>query len=57
MARLMMAIGSAAALVGTAIMFHGEMNFGDVILVGGLAALAVGTLMLARTPPGENNVD
>ncbi len=57
MARTTMAAGSAAALIGVAIMVHGEMNFGDIVLIGGLAALAVGTFMLARSPTGENDVD
>ena len=56
-ARAMMAIGSTAALVGIGIMVHGEMEFGDAILVTGLILLAVGAVVLGQTPTGENNVD
>ena len=56
-ARTVMAVGSVAILGGLAIMVHGEMNFGDAVLVGGLVSLLVGALLLARTPSGENNVD
>ena len=56
-ARTVMAVGSVAILGGLAIMVHGEMNFGDAVLVGGLVSLLVGALLLARTPTGENNVD
>ena len=56
-ARTIMSAGSAAALLGIGIMVHGEMEFGDVILVGGLVALAIGSFLLARTPMGDNNVD
>lgn len=57
LARTVMAVGSVAILGGLAIMVHGEMNFGDAVLVGGLVSLLVGALLLARTPSGENNVD
>ena len=56
-ARTVMAVGSVAILGGLAIMVHGEMNFGDAVLIGGLVSLLGGALLLARTPSGENNVD
>ena len=56
-ARTVMAVGSVAILAGLAIMVHGEMNYGDAVLVGGLVSLLIGALMLARTPTGDNNVD
>ena len=53
-ARTMMAIGSSAAILGVAIMVHGEMNFGDAVLVGGMTMFIVGTFLLARTPTGDH---
>jgi hypothetical protein len=53
-ARTMMAIGSTGAILGVGIMVHGELNFGDAVLVGGMIMLMVGTFLLARTPTGEH---
>lgn len=50
--RTAMTVGSAAALIGIAIMVHGEMNFGDAVLVGGLVMLAIGAFVLGKTPMG-----
>ena len=54
-ARAMMSIGSAAVLIGAGIMVHGEMNFGDGVLVVGIIMLIVGTAMLAKTPSGDQD--
>ncbi len=55
-ARAMMMIGSVAILVGTGIMVHGEMDFGDGVLIAGIVLLIIGVSMLARTPPGDQDV-
>ena len=54
LARTMMAIGCSAAIIGVAIMVHGELNFGDAVLVGGMLLLIAGTFLLARTPTGDH---
>lgn len=54
LARTLMAVGSVAAISGAGIMVHGELNFGDAVLVTGMLLLIVGTILLARTPTGEN---
>ena len=56
-ARTIISAGAAAALVGIAIMVHGELNFGDGVLVAGLVLLVIGSVWLSRLPAGENNVD
>ncbi|MBX7531510.1 hypothetical protein K3165_01075 [Qipengyuania sp. 1XM1-15A] len=54
LARTLMAVGSVAAISGAGIMVHGELKFGDAVLVTGMLLLIVGTILLARTPTGEN---
>ena len=56
-ARVMMAIGSAAIIAGAGIMVHGEMTFGDGVLIGGIVLLIVGVIFLAQTPTGDNDAD
>ena len=56
-ARTIISAGAAAALVGVAIMVHGELNFGDGVLVAGLVLLVSGAIWLSRLPAGVNNVD
>ena len=53
-ARTLMALGSTGAILGVGIMVHGELNFGDAVLVGGMLMLMVGTFLLARTPTGDH---
>ena len=53
-ARTLMALGSTGAILGVGIMVHGELNFGDAVLVGGMLMLIVGTFLLARTPTGDH---
>ena len=53
-ARTLMALGSTCAILGVGIMVHGELNFGDAVLVGGMLMLMVGTFLLARTPTGDH---
>ena len=56
-ARYLMGAGSAAAFVGIGIMVHGEVNFGDAVLVGGAVAFIIGTILLAQTPsPSDDPV-
>ena len=54
-ARAMMSIGATAAFIGIAIMVHGEVNFGDAVLVGGIVLFIVGVILLAQTPTGDQD--
>ena len=54
-ARALMSIGSGAVLLGAGIMVHGEMDFGDGVLVIGIIMLIIGTAMLAKTPTGDTD--
>ena len=55
MARQFMAIGSVAIMLGAAIMVHGEMNFGDGVLILGIGLFIIGVVLLAQTPTGDGD--
>ena len=53
--RALMASGATAVFVGVAFMVHGEVHFGDGVLVTGILAFIVGVVLLAQTPTGDND--
>ena len=56
-ARQIMMVGSLGILAGAAIMVHGEMNFGDGVLIAGIVLFIVGVILLAQTPTGDTDMD
>lgn len=56
-ARQIMMVGSLGILVGAGIMVHGEMNFGDGVLIAGIVLFIFGVILLAQTPTGDTDMD
>ncbi|ALE16550.1 hypothetical protein AMC99_01256 [Altererythrobacter epoxidivorans] len=54
-ARQFMALGAVAIIAGTGIMVHGEMNFGDGVLIAGIVLFILGAILLAQTPTGDSD--
>ncbi|SMQ74626.1 hypothetical protein SAMN06297468_2813 [Altererythrobacter xiamenensis] len=56
-ARQIMMVGSLGILAGAGIMVHGEMNFGDGVLIAGIVLFIIGVILLAQTPTGDTDMD
>jgi len=56
-ARQIMMVGSLAIMAGAGIMVHGEMNFGDGVLIAGIVLFIIGVVLLAQTPTGDSDGD
>lgn len=50
-----LSLGSAAILVGGALMFTRHVDIGDAIMVTGLVLFIGGALALSRTPTGDKD--
>ena len=50
-------LGSLGILAGAGIMVHGEMNFGDGVLIAGIVLFIIGVILLAQTPTGDTDMD
>ena len=55
MVKALMSIGATAVFVGVAIMLHGELNFGDAVLIAGIVLFISGVVLLARMPTGDSD--
>ena len=56
-ARVMMALGSLAVIVGGFIIWEGAMMIGDSLMIGGLLGLIAGTFLLTRVPSGDKDAE
>lgn len=54
-ARQMMLAGSIGIFAGTGIMLHGEMDFGDGVLIAGIVLFILGVIFLTQTPTGDSD--
>jgi hypothetical protein len=55
MVKVLMSSGATAVFVGVAIMLHGELNFGDAVLIAGIVLFISGVVLLARMPTGDSD--
>ena len=55
LARNLMFTGSIGILSGIAVMVHGEINFGDAVLITGILVFVIGVIILAATPSEDHD--